>query len=102
MKIKSAVRELVVLVGHGCLSQKSFLWVITLHKIVLIGDDAPQNRSCGVVVPPQTRSCKEKKVNTKCKGNASEDAKGGNIFLLFLRNLKRDKSKESKGRKKTK
>jgi len=67
VKTKLAVQELVVLVGHGCLSQKSFLWVITLHKIVLVGDDAPQNRSCGVVVPPQTRSCEGKKVNTKCK-----------------------------------
>ena len=47
--------------------KNSFLWVITLHKIVLVGDDVPQNRSCGVVVPPQTRSCKEKKVKTKCK-----------------------------------
>ena len=89
--------------GHGCLSQKLFLWVITLHKIVLIGDDAPQNRSCGVVVPPQTRSCKEKKVNVKCKRDANENAKEGNIFfLLFLMNLERNKSKESRGRKNTK
>ena len=82
-------------------SQKSSLWVITLHKIVLAGDDAPQNHSCGVVLPPQQHSCKEKKVNTKCKWNTNEDAKEGNIFLLFLMNLERNKSKESRGRKNT-
>ena len=72
--------------------------MITLHKIVLVGGDAPQNHSCGVVVPPQIRSCKEKKVNTKCKWNANEDAREGNIFLLFfLMNLERNKSKESRG-----
>ena len=102
VKTKSAVQELVVLVGHGCLSQKSFLWVITLHKIILVGDDALQNRSCGIVVPPQTRSCKEKKVNTKWKWDANENAKGENLFLLFLMNLERNKSKESRGRKSTK
>ena len=65
--------------GHGRLSQKSFLWVITLHKIILVSDDASQNHSCGVVVPPQIRSCKEKKVNTKCKW----ECKSGKSFSSF-------------------
>ena len=82
--------------------KKSFLWVITLHKIVLVGDDAPQNHSCGVVVPPQTRSYEEEKVNTKCKCDANENAKEGILFLLFVMNLERNKSKESRGKKNTK
>ena len=87
--------------GHGCLSQKSFLWVITL-KIILVGDDAQQNRSCGVVVPPQTCSYEEEKANTKCKCDANENAKEGILFLLFVMNLERNKSKESRGKKITK
>ena len=48
-----------------------------------MGDDAPQNHSCGVVVPPQTHSCDEKNANTKCKRDANENAKEGNIFSSF-------------------
>ena len=56
--------------------------MITLHKIVLVGDDAPQNRSCGVVEPPQTRSCEEKKVNTKCKWDVRMQKR--EIFFFFF------------------
>jgi len=51
--------KLVLFAGLSCLSQKSSLWVITRHKIILVGESAPQNRPCGVLVPPQTRSCSE-------------------------------------------
>jgi hypothetical protein len=40
-KKRLVVRELVVLVGLGCLHNNLSLWVITLHKIVLVVKTAP-------------------------------------------------------------
>jgi len=52
-----------------------------------VGESAPQNRSCGVVVPPQTRSCsdKERKHEHQRKGEMQK------LFFLFLMDLKQEK-----------
>jgi len=53
-------------VSHPRVSSPCGAW-LPLTKIILVGDDAPQNHSCGVVVPSQTCFCGERKENTKCK-----------------------------------
>ena len=59
--------------------------MITRHKIVLVGESAPQNRSCGVVVPPQTRSCS----GIERKHEHEREGKSINYFFLFM-NLKQE------------
>jgi hypothetical protein len=80
-----AVQELVVLVGHGRLHNKTSLWMRELHKIVLVGQNAPQNHSCGVLVPPQTCSCSGngRKSETQMEMKMREIY----IYFLFLMNL---------------
>ena len=53
--------------------------MITRHKIVLVGESAPQNRSCGVVVPPQTRSCS----GIERKHEHEREGKSINYFFSF-------------------
>jgi hypothetical protein len=79
-KSKLAVQVLVVLAKHGCLHHKSSLWVMTLYKIDLVGDTAPQNHFCRVVVPPQTHSCSRngKKYEMQLKQRMRE------IFFSFF------------------
>jgi hypothetical protein len=43
--MRLAIQDLVVLAGLGRLHNKSALWVVTLRKIILVGETSPQNCS---------------------------------------------------------
>jgi hypothetical protein len=64
------------------------LWVITLHKLILVDEIAPQNHSCGVVVPPQTHSSSG---NGRKHEMQMEIKMREILFFLFLMNLRQEK-----------